>query len=76
MKFQVDDSCLTCDHNCCNKKNKNYQTFIQAYQKLTIEELNNALYVPINQIKESILRNIPCIGCRTRLNSKILFRIE
>jgi hypothetical protein len=68
MKFQVDDSCLTCDYDCWNKKDKNYQTFIQAYRKLTNEELNNALYVPIQQIKESILRNIPCIGCRTRFD--------
>jgi len=26
MKLQVDDSCLTCDHYCCNKKDKIYQT--------------------------------------------------
>jgi len=70
MKLQVDDSCLTYDHYCCNKKDQNYEKFIKTYQKLTIEELNNALCVPINQIKEYILHNVPCIGCRTRFDFK------
>jgi hypothetical protein len=74
MKFQVDDSCLTCDYHCCNKKNQNYETFIEAYEKLTIEELNDALCVPIIQLKDYILNNVPCIGCRTRFDfEKILF---
>jgi hypothetical protein len=71
MKLQVDDSCLTCDHHCCNKKDPNYQRFINIYQKLPIEELNDALCVPINQIKEYILHNVPCIGCRTRFDFEI-----
>ena len=73
MKLQVDDSCLACDHHCCNKKDKTYQRFLQSYQKLTSQELHDALLIPIQQIKEYIPRNIPCIGCRTRFDQKILF---
>jgi hypothetical protein len=76
MKLQVDDSCLTCDHHCCNKKDKNYEKFIKAYKKLTIEELNDALCVPIIQIKEYILHNVPCIGCRTSIENFIKSLIE
>ena len=32
MKLQVDDSCLTCDHHYCNKKDQNYETFIKTYK--------------------------------------------
>ncbi|CAF4758938.1 unnamed protein product, partial [Rotaria magnacalcarata] len=65
MKLQVDDACITCDHHCCNKKTKKYETFINGYKKLTMEELNEALCVPSTQIKEYILHSVPCIGCRT-----------
>jgi hypothetical protein len=68
MKLQVDDSCITCNHYYCNKKSKNYETFIKAYEKLTNEELTDALCVPISQIKEYILHCVPCIGCRTRFD--------
>ncbi len=68
MKLQVNDSCITCNHHCCNKKSEKYQTFLKAYQKLTNEELNDALCVPISQIKEYILHSVPCIGCRTRFD--------
>lgn len=68
MKLQVDDSCITCDHHCCNKKLKSYETFINGYKKLTREELNDVLCVPSAQIKEYILRSVPCIGCRTRFD--------
>lgn len=66
MKLQFDESCLTCNHHVINKTSKNYQTFIKTYQKLTIDELQTALCVPIHQIKEYIPRCISCIGCRTR----------
>jgi hypothetical protein len=66
MKLQFDESCITCNHHTINKKSKAYDTFIKTYKKLTIEELQNALCVSINQIKEYILRCVPCIGCRTR----------
>jgi hypothetical protein len=73
MKLQVDDSCITCDHHRCNKKSKTYQTFIKAYEKLTSEELNEALCISISQIKEYIRHCVPCIGCRTRLDEIFLF---
>ena len=69
MKLQFDGSSMTCDHRCCsgiNRKTKVYEAFIKGYKKLTIEELNDALCVPISQIKDYLLHSVPCIGCRTR----------
>jgi hypothetical protein len=66
MKLQFDDLCITCNHHGINKKSKVYDTFIKTYKKLTNEELQNALCVSINQIKEYIPRCVSCIGCRTR----------
>ncbi|CAF4827248.1 unnamed protein product [Rotaria sp. Silwood1] len=76
MKLQVDDSCIKCDHHCCNKKVKNYETFINGYKKLTLDELNDALCVPSTQIKEYILHSVPCIGCRTSIENFIKSLIE
>ena len=73
MKLQVDDSCITCNHHHhnCNKNTDSYQRFLKAYEKLTNEELNDALCVPISQIKEYILHSVPCIGCRTSIENFI-----
>ncbi len=66
MKLQFDDSSITSNHQRINKNSKVYQKFIKIYEKLTIEELEKTLSVPISQIKEYIPRCIPCLGCRTR----------
>ncbi|CAF3369529.1 unnamed protein product [Rotaria socialis] len=76
MKLQVDDACITGDHHCCNKKTKKYETFINGYKKLTMEELNDALCVPSTQIKEYILHSVPCIGCRTSIENFIKSLLE
>ena len=62
MKLQFNDTFITCDH----EKSKTYNTFVKTYQKLTMEELEDTLSVPISQIKEYVPRCVPCIGCRTR----------
>ncbi|UJR15999.1 hypothetical protein I4U23_002917 [Adineta vaga] len=76
MKLQFDDTFLPM-HTChINKKSKTYETFIKTYQKLTSEELEAALSVPINQIKEYIPRCVSCIGCRTSIDNFLKSLIE
>ncbi|CAF3689708.1 unnamed protein product [Adineta steineri] len=76
MKLQVDDSSITCDRHYWNKTNKTYETFIKSYEKLTSEELDEALCVSISQIKEYIRHCVPCIGCRTSVENFIKTLIE
>lgn len=76
MKLQVDDLCMNCDHNCCIRKLKNFEAFINGYNKLTREELDDALCVPGTQIKEYILHSVPCIGCRTRFDFITVYSVK
>ncbi|UJR30584.1 hypothetical protein I4U23_018111 [Adineta vaga] len=76
MKLQLDDICLQCDPQRLNNTNKTYRTFLQAYEQLTIEELNEILCVSLSQIKEYIRHCVPCIGCRTSIENFIKLLIE
>ena len=71
MKLQLTESCFTCQG--IPNKDKNYQTFLQNYQKLNTQELENTLCVSISQIKEYIPRCVSCLGCRTRFFFSIFF---
>lgn len=66
MKLQFDDSSIICNHHNINKKCKTYDTFMKDYKKFTKDELEDILTVSLSQIKEHVLRCVPCIGCRTR----------
>ncbi|CAF1069666.1 unnamed protein product [Adineta ricciae] len=76
IKLQFDDSFLLLRTCPINKKCKTYETFVKTYQKLTPEELEVALSVPISQIKEYIPHCVSCIGCRTSIDTFIKSLIE
>ncbi|CAF0825705.1 unnamed protein product [Adineta steineri] len=76
MKLQFDDTFMNSNHCGINKKSKTYDTFVKTYKKLTNDELQDTLSIPISQIKEYIPRCISCIGCRTSIDSFIKSLIE
>ncbi|CAF1134183.1 unnamed protein product [Adineta ricciae] len=76
MKLQIDDLCLQCDQQSWKNTTKTYSAFLQEYQKLTQEELHEALCVSIGQIKEYIRHCVPCVGCRTSIENFMKSLIE
>lgn len=62
------------DRSSCrnfSRKSQIYTSFIESYRKLTTEELRDGLCIPISQIKDTVLHNVPCIGCRSRFRSSV-----
>jgi len=73
IKLEFDNICPPYQNDLTNP---NYQTFINTYEKLSCEELEEIFNVSIRQIKESVLRFAPCIGCRTSIDSFLKSLIE
>ncbi|CAM4776853.1 unnamed protein product [Rotaria magnacalcarata] len=71
MKLQFDDSCIRDMDQNVNKKSKTYDTFIKTYKKFNADELQGILSTSVRQIKDYVLLCVPCIGCRTSIDSFI-----
>ncbi|CAM4917723.1 unnamed protein product [Rotaria socialis] len=76
MKLQFDDSCIRDMDQKVNKQSKTYDTFINAYKKFNVDELQDILSTSVSQIKDYVLLCVPCIGCRTSIDSFIKTLID
>lgn len=73
MKMQLDEPFVTPIDRNSNKNATLYENFLKSFRKLTEDELRRVLTVSIGQIKDFLLRQVPCIGCRTRFFLFFLF---